>query len=71
MSELAAIGRFLGEHGPYVAVIMLLLRSLARKDAVIENLTSKTLDLIHQTRGAAQAATAALRHASDKSGDPE
>ena len=71
MEEVAAILRFAGNNGPWLAVIALLLRSSARKDAVIENLSSQALKLAHQTRNAAQAAEAALTFAERRHGDPE
>lgn len=69
MEEVGAILRFAGEHGPWLAVIALLLRSSARKDAVIENLSSQALLLAHQTRNAAQAATTALSFAERRASD--
>lgn len=57
--------RYAGEHGPYLLVIALLLRSSAQKDSIIEGLSQKMLDIIHQTRGAAQAASVAMRVAKD------
>ena len=63
--EWAGILRYAGEHGPYLVVIALLLRSSAQKDSIIEGLSQKMLDIIHQTRGAAQAASAAVRVAKD------
>jgi hypothetical protein len=63
--EIGSILRYAGEHGPYLIVIALLLRSSAQKDSIIEGLSQKMLDIIHQTRGAAQAASAAVKVAKD------
>ena len=53
--------QYAGEHGPYLVIIGFLLRSLALKDRIIETLTQQALAMAHQTRGAAQAASAAVR----------
>ena len=63
--EIGQILQFAGENGPYLVVIALLLRSSAKKDAIIETLTRQALEMAHQTRNAAQAATAAVRVATD------
>lgn len=52
-------------HAPYIVIIALLLRSSAKKDRIIETLTQKALEMVHQTRGAAQVATTAIRVAKD------
>lgn len=63
MELVGPVLQYAGENGPYLVVITLLLRSLALKDRMIETLTRQALDMAHQTRGAAQAATAAVRTA--------
>lgn len=65
MMDIGAVLQYAGEHGPYLVIIGLLLRSSAKKDAIIEGLTQKMLDIVHQTRGAAQAASTAVRVAKD------
>lgn len=57
--------QFAGEHGPYLVVIALLLRSSAKKDTVIETLTLQVLEMAHQTRGLAQVASTAVRVVAD------
>lgn len=63
--ELGPILQYAGEHGPYLVIIALVLRSSAKKDAIIETLTRQALEMAHQTRNAAQAATAAVRVVTD------
>lgn len=63
--EFGVLLQYAGEHGPYLVIIGMLLRSSAKKDAIIEGLTQKMLDIVHQTRGAAQAASTAVRIAKD------
>lgn len=63
--EPVAILQYAGEHGPYLVIIALLLRSSARKDTIIENLTAQALAMAHQTRGLAQVTTAAVRVAKE------
>jgi hypothetical protein len=63
--ELGEILQYAGEHGPYLVIIALVLRSSAKKDAMIENLTRQALEMAHQTRNAAAAASAAVRIVTD------
>jgi len=64
--DIGVILQHAGPHAPYIVIIGFLLRSSARKDAIIENLTRQALEMVHQTRGAAQAATAAVRVAKEQ-----
>lgn len=65
MTEVGQVLQYAAENGPLLAVIVLLLRSSAKKDAIIEGLTRQALEMVHQTRGAAQAASTAVRMAKD------
>lgn len=61
--------QYAGEHGPYLAIIAFLLRSLTLKDRLIETQARQVWELVHQTRGATQAASAAVRMATKAIGD--
>ena len=52
-------------HAPYIVVIALVLRSSAKKDEIIQSLSQQALEMAHQTRGAAQVATTAIKVAKD------
>ena len=49
-SEIGVILQYAGTHGPFLAVIIFLLRSSARKDDIIENLSAQALRMVQESR---------------------
>lgn len=50
MQDIAEIGQVALQHGPLVAVIVVLMRSNANKDRIIADLTSQALDMARTAR---------------------
>lgn len=54
MEDLPAIAKMAGEFGPFVVIIMLLLRANANKDKIIAELTTKALEMAQENRRVVQ-----------------
>lgn len=46
-AEIQGIAVMAGQFGPFIAVIIIVMRSNAQKDKIIEGLTSQAMTMIH------------------------
>lgn len=59
--ELGAVLQYAGEHGPYLVVLALILRSSAKKDAIIESLTHQALQMAQATQTVSRIAAETIK----------